>query len=76
LLEILQALQAPSPFIFATDIGGIQFEWHGGRRELDVEVLPNSPKLAYVTFEDGNFVRESDAEADERDLLAILNWIR
>jgi hypothetical protein len=74
-LEILQRLKAPAPFVFPTEIGGVQFEWHGGLRELDVEVLPKEAKLAYVTFEDGRCVRESDANATEEDLRALLNWI-
>jgi hypothetical protein len=74
-LEILQALKAPSPFIFPTDVGGIQFEWHGEWRELDIEVLPDRPELVFLTFQYGDFVRESEAEATKENLLAILRWI-
>jgi precorrin-3B methylase len=74
-LKILQTLGSPDPFVFPTDIGGIQFEWHGEWRELDIEVIPGSAKLAYVTFQHGDPVTESDADVSESDLLALLNWI-
>jgi hypothetical protein len=76
ILSILRALDAPSPFVFPTDLGGIQFEWHGSGRELDIEIVPNVTMLAYVAFQNGDLQKESDAEPTKAGLLALLTWMR
>ena len=35
LAHVLQEYSSPAPFVFPTDIGGVQFKWRGGERELD-----------------------------------------
>jgi hypothetical protein len=76
LLGLLAALDAPAPFIFPTEDGGISFEWRGGSHEADIEVLPDKPILACARFENGKFVDERDLKVTKEDLLAILNWMR
>lgn len=68
--------KSPLPFVFPTEIGGVQFEWHGGRRELDVEILPEGEHLAYLTLVDGKCQNQGQITRDtEREILALLNWI-
>jgi hypothetical protein len=75
--ELIVREQSPIPFVFPTEIGGIQFEWKGTSRELDLEILPHSEHLAYLTIADGLPVSEGEiAEDYERQVTALLNWMR
>jgi hypothetical protein len=69
--------RSPLPFVFPTEIGGVQFEWKGAGRELDLEILPDTEHLAYLTILDGQPVTEGEiAEDYERNVIALLNWMR
>ena len=35
--RFIERHQFPIPFVFPTEIGGVQFEWRGGSREVDLE---------------------------------------
>lgn len=74
LAHVLQEYSSPAPFVFPTDIGGVQFEWRGGERELDLEILPEGARLAYLTLVGGR--RDSEGEFDrDLDVLKLVNWI-
>jgi hypothetical protein len=74
LLRTLRTLDAPAPFIFPTEIGGIQFEWHGGQFELDLEVLPGT-QMVSVMFQDGNVHKEGEVR-DDKELQTLIAWLR
>ena len=75
--DLIEREHSPTPFVFPTDIGGIQFEWKATNRELDLEILPDSNRLAYLTIVDGQPVTEGEtAEDDELQVIALLNWLR
>jgi hypothetical protein len=74
-LDILQRIKAPPPFVFPTDIAGVQFEWHGGRRELNIEISPVESDLFYVTFENGTPVQEAAAPIEESVLRTLVRWL-
>lgn len=75
--DLIDKERSPAPFVFPTEIGGVQFEWKGARRELDLEILPDSEHLAYLTIIDGQPVTEGEiAENYERNVIALLNWMR
>jgi hypothetical protein len=74
LLNALGRLDAPPPFVFPTEIGGIQFEWHGGRFEVDLEILPESQTVS-VMFQDGNVHKEGEVR-DEKELQTLIAWLR
>jgi hypothetical protein len=75
LAHVLQEHSSPAPFVFPTDIGGVQFEWHGGERELDLEILPEGARLAYLTLVGGRRDQEGEFVHD-LDVLKLVNWIR
>jgi hypothetical protein len=52
LLDAIHRLGAPTPFIFPTEFGGIQFEWRGGRFELDLEILPETETVCVMFHDD------------------------
>ena len=75
--SLIDKERSPIPFVFPTDIGGVQFEWKGTGRELDLEILPDSEHLSYLTIIDGQPVTEGEiAENYERNVIALLNWMR
>lgn len=74
LLDALHRLGAPTPFIFPTEFGGIQFEWHGGRFELDLEILPET-ETACVMFQDGEIHKKGEVR-DEKELQTLIAWLR
>jgi hypothetical protein len=76
ILAILDIAPVTPPFVFPTDIGGVQFEWHGEKRELDIEILPEKTKLDYVAFEDGIAKLEGEADPDESSVLQLVKWLR
>ena len=75
LLFTLRSLDAPNPFVFPTEIGGIQLEWHGGRFELDLEVSPTESQTICVMFEDGNVHKEGEVR-DDKELKTLIAWLR
>jgi hypothetical protein len=75
-ISILHRIKSPEPFVFPTEIQGVQFEWHGSPRALDVEVLPEGTGLAYVTFENGVPKAEGEIGADvEMDIASLVQWL-
>src|SRR5229473_6840824 len=75
--DLIVRERSPSPFVFPTDIGGVQFEWKGTSRELDLEILPDTERLCYLTIIDGEPRTEGEIVDDyERQVIALLNWLR
>jgi hypothetical protein len=66
----------PMPFVFPTEIGGIQFEWKGSERELNLEILPEREHLAFLEIVEGAPVLEGEITQDvERSVRALLDWM-
>jgi hypothetical protein len=75
--DLIERERSPIPFVFPTEIGGVQFEWKGASRELNLEILPDSEHLAYLTIDDGQPITDGEITEDyERHVIALLNWIR
>jgi hypothetical protein len=76
IISFIERSGSPQPFVFPTEIRGVQFEWHGGKRELDVEVLPEGDRIAYVTFIEGDPHTEGEIGKNiEEDLRRLLAWL-
>jgi hypothetical protein len=73
-LDDLHGLGAPTPFIFPTEFAGIQFEWRGGRFELDLEILPETETVS-VTFQDGEIHKKGEVR-DKEELQTLIAWLR
>jgi hypothetical protein len=66
----------PMPFVFPTDIGGIQFEWKGASRELNLEFLPEASHLAFLKIVDGVPDQEGEISGDmEGEIHSLLDWM-
>jgi hypothetical protein len=59
LLDALHRLGAPTPFIFPAEFGGIQFGRHGGRIELELEILPET-EMVGVMFQDEEIPKKGE----------------
>ncbi len=66
-------LQPPMPFVFPTLDGGIQFEWRGSYRQLNLAVLPEG-RTEYVLAERGQPLTEDELTSDA-DLRNVLAWL-
>jgi hypothetical protein len=76
---LIEREDSPMPFVFPTEIGGIQFEWKGTEsgRELNLEILPEGQHLAYLTIIDGKPIAEAEINDDfEHKICSLLNWMR
>jgi hypothetical protein len=73
---MLEADRSPAPFVFPTDVGGIQFEWKGNGRELDIEILPEGTHLSFLTLVGGKVTSEGEISDNfERRVRLLLNWM-
>lgn len=63
----------PIPFVVPTPRGGLQFEWNEGRRELDVEILPDC-SLEFLKVENGEPMEEGPATFFQ--LHGLFKWLR
>ncbi len=68
--------RSPVPFVFPTEIGGVQFEWKGAGRELDLEVLPEGAHLSFLTLVNGRSERQGEITDLEREVSELLNWMQ
>lgn len=74
--DLIERSRFPVPFVFPTEIGGIQFEWKSDERELNLEVLPECPSLAFLTIANGEPVREGEiSENLECEVRSLLDWM-
>jgi hypothetical protein len=74
--HLLQSEGSPAPFVFPTEIGGIQFEWKSNGREVDIEVLPEGTHLSFLTLVSGKITSEGDIpENFERGVRTLLSWM-
>src|ERR1700730_5995465 len=73
-LDAIHRLGAPTPFIFPTEFGGIQFEWRGGRFELDLEILPETETVC-VMFHDGEIHTKGEVRG-EKEVETLIAWLR
>ena len=75
--HLIDEERSPVPFLFPTEIGGVQCEWKGTGRELNLEILPDTEHLAYLTILEGQPATEGEiAEDYERNVIALLKWMR
>jgi hypothetical protein len=73
---ILDTDRSPAPFVFPTDVGGIQFEWKSDGRELDIEVLPEGTHLSFLTLVGGKVTSEGEIPDNfERRVRSLLSWM-
>jgi hypothetical protein len=68
--------RSPAPFVFPTDVGGIQFEWKSNGRELDIEVLPEGTHLSFLTLIGGKVPSEGEIlDNFEHRVRSLLSWM-
>ena len=68
--------QFPIPFVFPTDEHGIQFEWKGDSRELNLEVPSTDEPLTFLTIVDGNPALEDRITANiETEIRRLIDWM-
>jgi hypothetical protein len=71
--RIIERRKCPAPFVFPTEIGGIQFEWKGDERELNLEVLPEPCHLAFLEIVKGTPTQEGEiTENAEGEINSLL----
>lgn len=59
----------PQPFVFPTEIKGVQLEWHGGGiHEMDIEILPDGQHVCFVGFVNGRHERDEDALGNQIEI--------
>lgn len=76
IVELIERGNFPMPFVFPTELGGIQFEWKGDERELNLEVLPERECLAFLTIVNGTPTREGQITGNvERAIYSLLDWM-
>lgn len=74
--RLLESDRSPAPFVFPTDVGGIQFEWKSDGRELDIEVLPEGTHLSFLTLVGGKVTSEGEIPDDfEHRVRSLLSWM-
>jgi hypothetical protein len=74
--HLIERRHFPMPFVFPTEIGGIQFEWKGDGRELNLEVLPEGERFSFLKIVDGEPAQEGEITADfEREVSCLLDWL-
>lgn len=71
-IEQIEREDLPVPLVGATIEGGIQFEWHNGRRELEIEILPEGP-IEFLWVQDRKPIREGHLTGTE--LAASIKWL-
>ena len=64
-------IEIPSPFLVPTSSGGVQYEWHIGNRELELEI-PEKGRFAFLAS-DGD--RDSEGVASRWTALRLLRWV-
>jgi hypothetical protein len=73
---MLESDRSPAPFVFPTDVGGIQFEWKSDGRELDIEVLPEGTHLSFLTLVGGKVTSEGEIPDNfEPRVRSLLSWM-
>src|SRR5579863_2352613 len=73
---LIERRHLPMPFVFPTEIGGIQFEWKGDGRELNLEVPPQGERFSFLKIVDGEPEPEGEITADfEREVSCLLDWL-
>ena len=66
----------PMPFVFPTEIGGIQFEWKGSARELNLEILPEIDRLAFLKILNGSPLVEGEITNNvEQEVYRLIDWM-
>lgn len=76
IVRLIEEYKSPAPFVFPTEIGGVQFEWHGTPHELDIEIFPEGDRVAFLTLSQGLRVNEGEISEDaEMRIVNLLNWI-
>jgi hypothetical protein len=74
--RMLESDRLPVPFVFPTDVGGVQFEWKSSGRELDIEVLPEGTHLSFLTLVGGKVTSEGEISGNfENRVLSLVNWM-
>lgn len=66
-------LAAPEPLVFPTLDGGLQFEWRGTYRGVNLTILPDG-RMEYVMAEKRCPLMEDEVSSDD-DLRAVMRWL-
>lgn len=75
IVGIIEREKFPMPFVFPTEIGGIQLEWKRDERELNLEILPQGDRLAFLMITRGTPTREGEIPETEREICSLLDWM-
>lgn len=64
------------PFVFPTEIGGIQFEWKDSERDLNLGILPEIHRLAFLKILNGSPFGEGEITNNvEQEVYCLLDWM-
>jgi hypothetical protein len=66
---------AAAPNTVPTAEGGVQFEWHGGGWDVEVEILPSGESCVYGARRDGDEMFDGDIGAVREDLVLAIKSI-
>ncbi len=66
----------PEPYIFPTPQGGVQFEWHTEKIDLEIEIVPDSKVIVLYTDPDGTDEEwEQSISADISKLIKCVKYL-
>lgn len=65
-----------APRVVPTLDQGIQFEWHCGPRELEVELNPSGREIEFLTVDERGLRQEGRVPVDDlSDVRSLLRWL-
>lgn len=59
----------PPPAVVPTSTGGVQFEWHTGGIDLEVEIGPSGDVSTFMEDQQTGLIEETDSTADLQPLV-------
>lgn len=74
LLLPLARMQPPVPRIAPVLGGGLQFEWHIGDRELEIEIMPDGT-IEYLTAEGGRVQENGLPQFSTGEVKTLVAWV-
>lgn len=73
LLIDLAKFGMPTPSIFPVSGGGIQLEWQKGKRELEIEILPNGEIEFLKVYENGEM---QEGRISKQYIWQLVRWFK
>lgn len=76
LISVISRQHMPEPKIFPVSGGGLQFEWHGSDRELEIEVLPSGAVEYLISDASGRMIEGPIDGPEDHNALSFVSLAR